>query len=157
MRSRWALVFGLWLVALGVSAADTPVTFRNPDQQARYESLLEELRCLVCQNQSLADSHADLAQDLRDEVYRMVNEGQDEAAILEFMVNRYGDFVLYRPPVKSITWSLWFGPVFLLALVAFVWRRTQRRATRTDAPPLSEAERARLASLVATRHTDASR
>jgi cytochrome c-type biogenesis protein CcmH len=140
----------VWWLAAGIAqAADTPMTFTDPIHQARYEALLQDLRCLVCQNQSLADSHADLAQDLRNEVYRMVNAGQDEAAVLKFMVARYGDFVLYRPPVKSITWSLWFGPFILLGVVAVIWRRLQRRSAHSGARPLSEEERARLSSLVA--------
>jgi len=150
VRNGWRVVSLWWLVAGCVQAADTPVTFQNAVHQARYEALLHELRCLVCQNQSLADSHADLAQDLRDEVFRMVNEDQDEAAILEFMVARYGDFVLYRPPVKSLTWTLWFGPIALLGLVAVIWRRTQRVSMRPEAAPLGEAERARLQALISS-------
>ncbi len=137
----------LALPAFTCGAADTPRGFDEPQRQARYQHLLEELRCLVCQNQSLADSHAELAQDLRDEVYRMVDEGADDDAILGFMVERYGDFVLYRPPLKSTTWLLWGGPVVLLVLAGVaVVVLTRRRA----APPaaLSEAERARLAELL---------
>ena len=138
----------LCLAADLAGAADTPHTFTDPTAQARYETLLEELRCLVCQNQSLADSHADLAQDLRNEVYRMVNAGQNNKAILRFMVDRYGDFVLYRPPVKSTTWSLWFGPFLLLIVVAVLWWRIQRQSSRVNDNPLSAEERARLDSLV---------
>ncbi|MGD9600903.1 MAG: cytochrome c-type biogenesis protein [Gammaproteobacteria bacterium] len=131
-------------------AADTPHVFADPAAQARYEALLEELRCLVCQNQSLADSHADLAQDLRDEVYRMVSEGRREDEIRDFMVARYGDFVLYRPPVTVLTVSLWFGPPLLLGIVIIAWRRVQRRAAAAagTVTPLSDAERTRLAALV---------
>ncbi len=129
-------------------AADTPHTFPDPALQARYEYLLNELRCLVCQNQSLADSHADLAQDLRDEVYRMVTAGEDEAAVLRFMVDRYGDFVLYRPAVKPLTWSLWFGPLGLFVIVAILWWRIQRRSRQVLDTPLSADEQRRLTALL---------
>ncbi|HCU89407.1 MAG TPA: cytochrome c-type biogenesis protein CcmH [Gammaproteobacteria bacterium] len=111
-------------------AADTPVTFTSAIERERYEALLEELRCLVCQNQSLSDSHADLAQDLRDQVYAMVVEGKDNVQIVQFMVERYGDFVLYKPPVKSATWFLWFGPLILLVVAFAIVVIFARRHTR---------------------------
>jgi cytochrome c-type biogenesis protein CcmH len=144
----------LWLsVAITAIAADTPHTFDDPVNAARYARLLEELRCLVCQNQSLADSHADLAQDLRNEVYRMVTAGQDDRAIVDFLVARYGDFVLYRPPLKGMTTLLWFGPLLLLGIAAAVWRKMANRAA-TPASPLDADERARLQALAD--HTDTS-
>jgi cytochrome c-type biogenesis protein CcmH len=102
-----------------VSAIDTPMEFDDPATELRFKKLTEELRCLVCQNQSLADSHAELAQDLRNEVYRMVNAGDSNKEIIDYMVTRYGDFVLYRPPVKNTTYFLWFGP-FLILLIAII-------------------------------------
>jgi cytochrome c-type biogenesis protein CcmH len=130
------------------TAADEPLSFAAPHLQLRYEHLLEELRCLVCQNQTLADSHAELAQDLRSEVHRMLDEGLSNDAILEFMVQRYGDFVLYRPPLKVSTWLLWLGPLiaFAAALVAIVRhaRKRQRPAQELDA-----TERERLDRLLA--------
>lgn len=153
MRRPRALLLAAFLVltaltALPVAAADTPLSFDDPVRQQRYDDLLAELRCLVCQNQSLADSHADLAQDLRDEVYRMLDEGAGDAEILDFMVERYGDFVLYRPPLRASTVLLWGAPL-LLALVAIgvVVRLARRRAPPPAA--LSDEERARLAALVA--------
>ena len=101
------------------SAIDTPMEFNNPETELRYKNLAEELRCLVCQNQSLADSHAELAQDLRNELYKMVIAGDSDKEIIDYMVTRYGDFVLYRPPVKNTTYFLWFGP-FLILLVAII-------------------------------------
>ena len=100
-------------------AIDTPMEFDDPATELRFKKLTEELRCLVCQNQSLADSHAELAQDLRNEVYRMVNAGDSNKEIIDYMVARYGDFVLYRPPVKNTTYFLWFGP-FLILLIATI-------------------------------------
>ena len=105
----------------GAQAADTPFRFDQPEQAARYQRLTEELRCLVCQNQNLADSHADLAQDLRNEVYRMITSGQTDRQIVDCMVARYGEFVLYRPPVSPLTWLLWFGPFLLLVGAGGVW------------------------------------
>lgn len=97
---------------------------------ARLKKLDEELRCLVCQNQSLADSNAPLAQDLRREVRSLADAGKSDAQIKEFLVARYGDFVLYRPPVKGTTWLLWFGPFVLLAGGGFVWWSVTRRRGR---------------------------
>ena len=138
-------VAGLTL-ALVCSAADTPHEFATPELQARYQVLLEELRCLVCQNQSLADSHAELAQDLRDEVYRMLAEDLSDDQIRAFMVERYGDFVLYKPPVKTSTLMLWFGPFALIAIALIIlWRNLGRQ--KQVATELNEEERAFAASL----------
>ena len=128
-------------------AVDVPFEFENEAQKERYTRLTEELRCLVCQNQTLADSSADLAQDLRNEIYTMINEGKNDEAIIGFLVARYGDFVLYRPPVKKSTWLLWFGPFLLLltamaAIVFFV------RSQKPEAG-LNEAERKRVSNLLA--------
>ena len=121
--------------------------FDNPEQQARYERLIEELRCLVCQNQSLADSDADLAKDLRDEVYGIIQSGKDEQEAIRFLTDRYGDFVLYRPPVKPITWLLWIGPLLiLLGGGAFLWRRHAQRRPDENAG-MTEAEQKRLDQL----------
>ena len=99
----------------GIGALD----FDTIEQETRYKQLAEKLRCLVCQNQSIADSNAGLAQDLRRELHRMVLEEQSDQAIYTYMVNRYGDFVLYDPPMKSSTFMLWIGP-FLLLLIGLV-------------------------------------
>ena len=122
------VVTGALSVAWNISfAVDQPLEFKDQDRQFRYQKLLEELRCLVCQNQSLAESNADLAQDLREEIYNMIRDGKDNKAILEFLVARYGDFVLYKPPLKKSTWLLWFGPFLLFiiaALVVYVFPKT---------------------------------
>jgi len=109
-------IFFLAVLASGLRAADVPFEFSDPAQEQRYRKLTEELRCLVCQNQSLADSNADLAQDLRQEVYRMLIEGDKNEDIIEYMVARYGDFVLYRPPFKATTYLLWLGPIIFLII-----------------------------------------
>lgn len=131
------------LLLLGAStllpAADTPFHFDQPEQAARYDKLAQELRCLVCQNQSLADSHADLAQDLRNEVYRMITSGKTDQEIIDFLVARYGDFVLYRPPVSPLTWLLWFGPALLLAAAGGVWWQIARQRPAVDSSNDEEA------------------
>jgi cytochrome c-type biogenesis protein CcmH len=112
----------------------------NPALDARLKKLEEELRCLVCQNQSLADSSAPLAEDLRREVRGLAQQGKNDAEIKEYLVARYGDFVLYNPPVKGTTWLLWFGPFVLLAGGAAIWafvlrRRGRRGYDDDDTPP----------------------
>jgi cytochrome c-type biogenesis protein CcmH len=110
-----------------------PITFANPEQESRYQNLTAELRCVVCQNQSVADSNAELAQDIRDLVRNKIIAGQSDEQITDFLVERYGDFVLYNPPVKAKTYLLWLGPVILLlvgltGLGYFVRRHVQTTA-----------------------------
>ena len=109
----------------------------------RAAALAEQLRCLVCQNQSIAESNAELAVDLRREINEQIRAGRSDQQIVDFMVARYGDFVLYRPPLKSHTWLLWFGPALLAvaALLAFV-RALRNRRRRAVERPLTDAERA---------------
>jgi len=115
MRIATALLVML-LAATGVRAIDAEGPLADPAQQARYERLTNELRCLVCQNQTVADSNADLAKDLRDQTRRMIEEGATDDEIIDFMTARYGDFVLYRPPVRSRTALLWAAPFLLLGV-----------------------------------------
>ena len=111
-------------------ASDKIYSFENPNQQIIFESLLEELRCLVCQNQSLADSGSGLATDLRDEVYKMVLENNSRPIIKKFLVKRYGDFVLYDPPLNTSTSILWFAPflmtVLAIGLILFFSKRPKK-------------------------------
>ena len=120
----------------------------DPVLEARVLAIAEELRCLVCQNETIAASHADLAVDLRKQIRHQLQQGQTEAQVLDFMVQRYGDFVLYRPPLKSSTWLLWGGPFVLLA-VALVALRLNIRRRRADAVPLRADEAERLRRLLA--------
>jgi cytochrome c-type biogenesis protein CcmH len=104
-------------------------TFESTQQEADYNELVDELRCLVCQNQNLADSNAELARDLRKEVHTMLTDGSNKQEVIDFMVARYGDFVLYRPPMQSNTAVLWIGPFVILAigiLAAFLFVRRHR-------------------------------
>jgi cytochrome c-type biogenesis protein CcmH len=112
----------------------------------KVTSLAEELRCLVCQNQTLAESNAPLAVDLRNQMREQLSKGASEQQVRDFMVARYGDFVLYRPPFKATTLALWLGPFALLLLGAWILRRVTRR--RPASPALSEADRARAAKLL---------
>jgi cytochrome c-type biogenesis protein CcmH len=108
---------GFWIFDL---AADMPLEFENAQQEQRFQQLTEELRCVVCQNQTLADSDAPLAHDLRAEIHEMMLQGQSDDQIRTFLVDRYGDFVLYRPAVKGNTLLLWLAPAILLLLGALV-------------------------------------
>ncbi len=124
--------------------------FDDDEQLERYKVLIYELRCLVCQNQNLADSNAELAADLRREVHRMILEGKSSEDVIDFMVARYGDFVLYRPPLKAKTVLLWGGP-FVLGIggvVLLLLQLRRRRRTQTASMPLSDDERARLDTLL---------
>jgi cytochrome c-type biogenesis protein CcmH len=104
-----------------------------PDEEARYQRLINQLRCLVCQNQTIAESNAPLAQDLRSQVQALMRQGKSDAEILQYLTARYGDFVLYRPPLKRSTWLLWGGPFLLLALGLLVAGLVLQR--RRAAPP----------------------
>ena len=127
-----------------------PRDFSTPEHEQRYRALVDELRCLVCQNQTIAESNADLASDLRREVYRMVEDGRSEDEIAGFMVARYGDFVLYRPPLRGDTILLWAGPFLLAVFGLAVLALHLRRRRRTPAAPIGEADRARLQRIVGT-------
>ena len=136
-------------LSLSAHAGEATPMADNPVVEARLIAISEELRCLVCQNESLAGSRAELAEDLRREVRKLIQDGKTDPEIKDYLVARYGDFVLYRPPVKPTTWLLWGGPFLLLgggvaALVVFLRRRTKENA----APPLSEEERRRAAALL---------
>ncbi|MCW8926601.1 MAG: cytochrome c-type biogenesis protein CcmH [Xanthomonadales bacterium] len=109
-------------VSLSVMAQQEPLVFENQAQQDRFDKLTKELRCLVCQNQNLADSDAQLAHDLRREVHELLLSGRNDDEIKQFLVDRYGDFVLYRPPVQTNTYLLWIAPLILLLIGAWILR-----------------------------------
>ncbi len=138
---RLALLAALWLAAGPAHAIDSGPAFADPAQQERYEVLIQELRCLVCQNQSIADSNATLASDLRREVRELMEAGRTDAEIRSYMTDRYGDFVLYRPPFSARTWLLWAAPGLLLigglaAAIVVVLRRA--RVARNNPASLDE-------------------
>jgi cytochrome c-type biogenesis protein CcmH len=147
MRCLVALL--LAAAALAASAKDALPTEQDPVAARRAVQLSEQLRCLVCQNQSIAESNADLAVDLRRQINEQIAAGRSDGEIVDFMVQRYGDFVLYRPPFKAATLLLWLGPALLLIAGLWALARVLRSRNRAaDERPLSEEERARAARLL---------
>ncbi|MCX7093926.1 MAG: cytochrome c-type biogenesis protein CcmH [Methylobacter sp.] len=145
------LVLCLFLLSQSVHAEIEVYQFANPEVELRYQSLTEELRCLVCQNQNIADSHAELAQDLRRKVYEKLNSGETNEQIIAYMTERYGDFVLYRPPFNTRTLILWLAPVLTLLIggIGF-WSLLKRRENSTE-EKLSDTELADLNKLLQTK------
>ena len=137
--ARWLMTVLLALVASTALAKEAAPASDDPALEARMVALTTELRCLVCQNQTIADSHAGLAVDLRNQVRAMLRRGDSDKEILDYMTARYGDFVLYRPPLKSKTALLWFGPAALLLGGMVVLFLVLRRRSRMD-PAMFEAE-----------------
>jgi cytochrome c-type biogenesis protein CcmH len=136
-------------LAPALAAKEAAPAAADPVLEKRVIALSEELRCLVCQNQTLADSNAPLAEDLRNQVREKMRAGKSDKEVVDFLVERYGDFVLYRPPLKATTILLWFGPFLLLALgFAVLLRRVRRRRQGADAE-ISDADRKRAAELLA--------
>lgn len=147
MKAAFRLLLCTLLLALAgaVSAQKavdaTPLQFRNAAEAQRFHDLVVELRCVMCQNQSLADSNAQIAVDLRREVLTLMREGRDDQAIRDYLVDRYGEFVLYRPRVSPTTWLLWFGPLLFVLVGGVVIWRLLRRAPATATPvPADDAQ-----------------
>ena len=133
----------LWAASF---AAAAPTSDAQLD--ARAHALSQQLRCVVCQNQTLADSNAELAVDLRRHIRQQLAGGADEQAVKDWLAQRYGDFVLYKPPLKPLTWLLWFGPMVLLVLVVAVLVGMRRRHARAPEPVLQPDERRRLDAML---------
>jgi cytochrome c-type biogenesis protein CcmH len=136
------------LFSVTALARDATPAADDPALEARVNALASELRCLVCQNQTIADSSAGLAIDLKNQIREKMRRGESEALIVDFMVQRYGDFVLYRPPVKGATLLLWFGPVLLVLAGLLVLYRKLRMQASVDDPALTREERERAAHLL---------
>jgi cytochrome c-type biogenesis protein CcmH len=134
MVVRCLLALMLAFGAIAPVFAIDPLPFKDHAEEIRFQNLTRELRCLVCQNENLADSNADLARDLRHEVFQLMQSGKSDAEIKQYLVDRYSDFVLYDPPVKPGTWLLWFGPGLVLIAGAVVVAVNVRRRSRADAP-----------------------
>jgi len=144
------LILFLAMAVLLTPLSAAPVVtydFASEEQEALFNKLSTELRCLVCQNQAISDSNADLAKDLRDEMYGMLQQGKSEEEIVEFMVERYGDFVLYNPPLKPMTWVLWFGPAIALVAGFFFVVRIINRQKKAAVADMSSEEAERLKAL----------
>jgi len=142
------LSLALFLSFSSLNAAVDVRKFSTPEQEQRYKHIIDELRCLVCQNQNISGSNAGLAQDLRKQVYKMILAGDDDEKIFDFMVTRYGDFVLYRPPFKASTFLLWLGPFIILVLGLFVLIRFIRQRKKVVVTELSSAEKEKLKQLL---------
>ena len=146
LRTVLTVLFLAWATA-GLAGLEKFDFTGNVDED-RYKELIAEIRCLVCQNQSLSDSDAELAHDLRQEVYDLMQTGQENVQIIDFLVARYGDFVLYSPPVKPSTYLLWYGPFVLLAIGILFLVKTVRQRTRQTETGFSAQEKARLKAIL---------
>jgi len=133
----------------GAIIAKEAVPNEDPQIEQRMKNLTEQLRCLVCQNETLADSHADLAEDLRKQIREQMKAGKTDKEIIAYLTDRYGDFVLYKPPVKATTYLLWFGPFVLLGGGTLVlYRYLSRRRKMIEEKPLSAEERRQAAEIL---------
>ncbi len=147
--NRLIVLLTALLLSVSLAAKEAAPLAEDPAVEKRMVNIAEELRCLVCQNESLAGSQADLAKDLREEVRGLIKSGKSDDEVKDFLVSRYGDFVLYRPQVKPVTYALWAGPFILLlvgivALVGFLRKRSQQ----VDEKPLSDADKKRAEALL---------
>jgi cytochrome c-type biogenesis protein CcmH len=145
-------LLALLLLAIATAAApakEAAPAAQDPVLEKRVMALAEELRCLVCQNQTLADSNAPLAEDLRNQIRERMREGNSDAQVVDYLVARYGDFVLYRPPLKATTVLLWFGPLLLLAAGFAVLLRRLLRRRSMEVAEMTAADRKRAAELLA--------
>jgi len=142
------LLFNAGITTPSALAVLEPLKFESSSQESRYKALITELRCLVCQNQNLADSNAELARDLRLLTYNMILSGSSDTDIVQFMASRYGDFVLYRPPFKPSTALLWLAPLLFMAGGCFVLFRIFRRRKNIRPPDIPPDQRAKVRKLL---------
>jgi len=142
------LAFSLPALAEEVLAPKQALPMHDPVIEQRLVKLAEELRCVVCQNETLAASPAELAVDLRREIREQMKAGKDDQQVIAYLVERYGDFVLYRPPFKPVTWLLWLGPVLFLGIGGGAWYMTLRRRRDAQPAPVDEQKRAAAAQLL---------
>ena len=151
---RFIYALGLTLACFGTAQASIDTyEFSTQAERDRYRTLVEELRCPKCQNQNIADSDAPIAMDMRDEIFKKLEEGQSNEQIVEFLVDRYGDFVRYKPPVNKSTLILWYGPAAFLVfgfamVVVIVIRRRRSTVTEQHEQQLSSDEKARLSDIL---------
>lgn len=151
MKTAALLLIIVSAVASSAVAKDAVPLAEDPKLEERVMAVSKELRCLVCQNETLADSRADLAVDLRNQIREQMKAGKSDEEVIAFVTARYGDFVLYRPPIRPSTYLLWFGPfVLLLAGLVFLFRFVKQRREMIEETPLTPAERARAEDLLRT-------
>jgi cytochrome c-type biogenesis protein CcmH len=151
IMTKYFILLITLMISFPTYAVDkTSTNFATPEQEQRFKNLIDELRCVVCQNQSLSDSNAALAQDLRDEVRSMVDKGLTDKEITDFLVNRYGDFVLYRPPLKPKTYILWIGPVILLliSIISMVYFIRRQKIANSQENKLTVDEQKQLKDIL---------
>ncbi len=154
---KFLLLFWIVLIMPGqIMAAIDVYEFPTEDERRRYQKFIEELRCPKCKNNNLAGTNSEIADDLRRELHKMVLEGKSDDEIIDFMVSRYGDFVLYRPPVQSNTLALWAGPVIflLIGLGAIAWVVVRRRGLSGAETALTEEEQRQLAAILESEKAD---
>jgi len=149
---KWLCVAS-WLLLSGLApleAKEAVLSAEDPVLEKRLIHISEELRCMVCQNESLASSRAELANDLREEVRKLIREDKSDSQIKEYLVTRYGDFVLYKPEVKPLTWVLWFGPFLLLvlAIVGMAYYLRQRQSAQNSRSTLSDEDRRKVQEIL---------
>jgi cytochrome c-type biogenesis protein CcmH len=142
------LMSAFLLLAVPAWAGEAAPNAEDPVIEQRMINLAEDLRCLVCQNESLAGSHAELAEDLRREIRAQMKEGKDDKQVIEYLTTRYGDFVLYRPPFKPVTYLLWLGPLAFLGIGVGVWYLTLKRRRALQDTPVDEKQLAAAAQLL---------
>ena len=144
----------LLMVGSAVQAGIEAHNFDDKEKEGLYKELIRELRCLVCQNQNLADSNAELALDLRQQTYEMVQGGSSKEDVVDYMVQRYGDFVLYRPPFRASTLLLWLGPFIILTFAVLGLLKYIRGRDRTTDPEISQADLERAERLLGKNRQD---
>ena len=149
---KWVCVASWLLLSClaPLQAKEAVLSAEDPVLEKRLIHISEELRCMVCQNESLASSRAELANDLREEVRKLIREDKSDSQIKEYLVTRYGDFVLYKPEVKPLTWVLWFGPFLLLvlAIMGMAFYLRQRQAAQTGKSVLSDEDRRKVQEIL---------
>jgi cytochrome c-type biogenesis protein CcmH len=146
----WFALLSVLLLAMTmpVQAKIESIEFTDKQMEEDYKVLIQELRCLVCQNQNLADSNAELAQDLRQQTYELLEKGASREEVVEYMVTRYGDFVMYRPPLKATTFFLWFGPVVIFLIAVIVLVMFSRRQKQLPTAIVTEQDQQKAHSLL---------
>jgi len=142
------MAFFVPVASLPVQAGEATLNAENPEIEQRLTKLAEELRCMVCQNETLAGSHSELAEDLRVEIRAQMAAGKNDQQVIEYLTERYGDFVLYNPPFKPVTFLLWLGPLLFLLIGVTVWYQTMKRRRTMQEVPMDEKQLAAAAKLL---------
>ncbi|MBK6743922.1 MAG: cytochrome c-type biogenesis protein CcmH [Hydrogenophilales bacterium] len=148
MKKLFFAALAVCALSLPALAGEATLNAEDPVIEQRLTNLAEDLRCLVCQNESLAGSHAELAEDLRREIRTQMKAGKDDKQVIEYLTERYGDFVLYRPPFKPVTYLLWLGPLLFLLVGGAVWFQTMKRRRTMQDTPVDEKQLAAAAKLL---------